>query len=79
MSSNYPYGLDPNYGASYLPPGAAPPPQQQQPHPQSQPGMGGPEDGKGKEDGGKGKEPTSPADSVKVGYEDGDVEEQSVL
>lgn len=77
MSSNYPYGLDPNYGASYLPPGAAPQ-QQQQPPPQSQTGMGGQEDGKGKEDGGKGKEPTSPADSVKVSYKHGDVEEQSV-
>lgn len=53
MSSNYPYGLDPNYGASYLPPGAVAP-------------SAVVEDGKVKEDLGKGKEATSPVDSAKV-------------
>lgn len=56
MSSNYPYGLDPNYGASYLPP-------VQQAVP---PGIIA-DDGKGKEDSaGKGKDPVSPVDSAKV-------------
>lgn len=60
MSSNYPYGLDPNYGASYLPPGAPPTAAAA-----AAAGMGL-DDGKAKEDGGKGKDALSSIDSSKV-------------